>query len=461
MKPLSIRRKIWLTIISVSVFTILFVVSVSYYLYQTLYIEKQTDVLQKQGSALEEAFHQNSEEDFVEMLHWIEKSSDTSVIFSDDPMQLGSGAPFDSFAEQNLITFTERQQLLKGETLIFTKYHTGLGQEIRAVVIPVFVQNRMEAVIFLYMPLTAIIEAFQPIRNFLLLGMVGSVILLILFGTKMTNTIVQPIREMEKIAKEIAQGNFSKRMKVNGEDEIASLGNSINIMSSNLDEVDKKRREFLGNVSHELRTPISYLKGYSEAVEEGLITSDSYVETVKKETNKMSQLVHDLLDLAQLEGESYPINKEPVILTELLKEVIDRFQLELMEKNIEVVWKLEEDVVVNGDQERLDQVLVNLVSNAVKYSPGYREIYLSVFGLSDTGVFRIEDRGIGIPEKDLPYVFDRFYRVDKARTRKSGGTGLGLSIVQQIVKKHDGEVKVESELGKGTMVEVRVPLFEF
>ena len=461
MKPLSIRRKIWLTIISVSVLTIFFVVSVSYYLYQTLYIEKQTDILQKQGSALEEVFHQNSEAEFLDMLYWIEKSSDTSVIFSDDPMQLGSGAPFDSFAEQNLITFTERQQLLKGESLIFTKYHTGLGQEIRAVVIPVFVQNRMEAVIFLYMPLTAIIEAFQPIRNFLLLGVVGSVLLLILIGTKMTNTIVQPIREMEKIAKEIAQGNFSKRMTVNGEDEIASLGNSINIMSSTLDEEDKKRREFLGNVSHELRTPISYLKGYSEAVDEGLITSDSYVETVKKETNRMSQLVHDLLDLAQLEGESYPINKEPVILAELLKEVVDRFQLKLKEKNMEVVWNLEEDVVVNGDQERLDQVLVNLVGNAVKYSPDDREIKLSVFTEGDTGVFRVEDKGIGIPVKDLPFVFDRFYRVDKARTRKSGGTGLGLSIVQQIVKKHDGEVKVKSELGKGTVVEVRVPLFEF
>mgnify|MGYP005749730245 CR=1 FL=1 len=461
MKPLSIRRKIWLTIISVSVLTILFVVSVSYYLYQTLYIEKQTEILQKQGLALKEAFHQNSEVEFVEMLNWIEKSSDTSVIFSDDPMQLGSGAPFDSFAEQNLITFTERQQLLKGETIIFTKYHIGLGQEIRAVVIPVFIHNRMEAVIFLYMPLTAIIEAFQPIRNFLLLGMIGSVLVLILIGTKMTNTIVQPIREMEKIAKEIAQGNFSKRMTVNGEDEIASLGNSINIMSSTLDEEDKKRREFLGNVSHELRTPISYLKGYSEAVDEGLITSDNYVVTVKKETNRMNQLVHDLLDLAQLEGESYPINKEPVIISELLKEVVDRFQLELKEKNMEVVWNLDEDVVVNGDQERLDQVLVNLVNNAVKYSLDNREIKLSIFADGDTGVFRIEDKGIGIPEKDLPYVFDRFYRVDKSRTRKSGGTGLGLSIVQQIVKKHDGEVKVKSELGKGTVVEVRIPIFEF
>ena len=461
MKSLSIRRKIWLTIISVSVITILFVVSVSYYLYQTLYIEKQTDILQKQGFALEEAFHQKSEEEFVDMLNWFENSSDTSVIFSDDQMQLGSGAPFDSFAEHNLITFNERQQLLKGETLVFTKHHTGLGQEIRAVVIPVFVQNRMEAVIFLYMPLTAIIEAFQPIRNFLLFGMVGAILILILIGTKMTNTIVQPIREMEKIAKEIAQGNFSKRMKVTGEDEIASLGNSINIMSSNLDEVDKKRREFLGNVSHELRTPISYLKGYSEAMEEGYITSDSYVETVKKETNRMSQLVHDLLDLAQLEGESYPINKQPVILSELLNEVVDRFQLELREKNMEVVWNLDEDVIVNGDQERLDQVLVNLLSNAVKYSPDNREINLSVFAVGDRGVFKIEDRGIGIPEKDLPYVFDRFYRVDKARTRKSGGTGLGLSIVQQIVKKHDGEVKVESGLGKGTVVEVRIPLFEF
>ncbi|MCM3619896.1 ATP-binding protein [Sutcliffiella horikoshii] len=461
MKPLSIRNKIWLTIISVSVLTILLMGGISYYLYQTLYIEKQTEMLLKQGQALEQIYFEESRENFSDRLNWLEGSSETSVIFTDDPMQLASGAPFDSFADENLITFGERQELLKGETLTFTKFHTGLNQEIRAVVIPLIVDDRLEAVIFLYMPLTAIVEAFQPIRTLLLVGMFLLIILLTFVGTKMTNRIVQPIKQMEIVAKDIAQGDFSKRLSLKGEDEIASLGRSINKMSSNLDEVDRNRREFLGNVSHELRTPISYLKGYSEALDEGIITTEKYTETVRKETDRMNHLVHDLLDLAQLEGDSYPINKEPVILAELVKEVLDRLRLKLEDKNLLTELQLDEEVVVNGDYGRLDQVVDNLLSNAIKYTPDDRTIRISVAEGEDKGVLKIEDEGIGIPEEDVPYIFERFYRVEKARTRKSGGTGLGLSIVQQIINKHDGDIMVDSKLGRGTLVTVEIPLFKF
>ncbi|MEA3319683.1 MAG: ATP-binding protein [Bacillota bacterium] len=461
MKALSIRNKIWLTILSVSLLTIILVGGVSYYLYQTLYIEKQTDMLMKQGQTLEQIYYEESRETFLDRLDWLEISSETSIIFSDDPMLLASGAPFDSFTEENLITFGERQELMKGETLTFTKYHTALQQEIRAVVIPLRTNDRLEAVIFLYMPLTAITEAFQPIRNLLLMGMVLLILLLTYVGTKMTNRIVRPIKQMEKVAKDIAQGDFSKKLSITGDDEIASLGRSINKMSSNLDEVDRNRREFLGNVSHELRTPISYLKGYSEALEVGIIPTEKFAETIKKETDRMDRLVHDLLDLAQLEGDSYPMNKEPVILAELVKEVLDRLRLKLDDKNLATEVQLDEGVVVNGDYRRLDQVIENLLSNAIKFTANKKTIRMSVEEGKTMGVLKIEDEGIGIPEEDLPYIFERFYRVEKARTRKSGGTGLGLSIVQQIVSKHDGSISVDSQLGKGTVVTVEIPLFIF
>ncbi|MGD6873298.1 sensor histidine kinase [Sutcliffiella horikoshii] len=461
MKSLSIRNKIWLTIISVSVLTIILVVVVSYYLYQTLYIEKQTETLLKQGQFLEQSYYENNPGDFSERLDWLEGSTETSVIFTDDQMQLASGAPFDSFADENLITFSERQDLLKGKTLTFTKFHTGLNQEISAVVIPLSMEDRLEAVIFLYIPLTAITEAFEPIRNFLIVGVFLVIILLILVGTKMTNRIVQPIKQMEKVAKDIAQGDFSKRLSITGEDEMASLGRSINTMTSNLNEVDRNRREFLGNVSHELRTPISYLKGYSEALDEGIISIEKFAKTVKKETDRMDRLVHDLLDLAQLEGDSYPMNKEPVILAELVKEVLDRFRLKLDDKNLIAEVQLDEGVVVNGDYGRLDQVIDNLLSNAIKFSANNRTIRISVVEVKTMGILKMEDEGIGIPEEDVPYIFERFYRVEKARTRKSGGTGLGLSIVQQIINKHEGRIHIDSKREKGTVVTVEIPLFHF
>ncbi|QFT88632.1 Sensor histidine kinase YycG [Bacillus sp. THAF10] len=461
MKPLSIRNKIWLTILSVSVVAIGLIVIVSYYLYQTLYIEKQTELLLKQGSHLESFFYKENLEVFRERLNWMEETSESKIIFTNDPMELASGAPFDSLEDQNLITFSERQELLLGKTLIFTKYHKGLEQEIRAVVIPLLSNDRLEAVIFMYVPLTAIAEIFQPIKTFLLVGFAIVLVLLVIVGTKMTNRIVRPLKEMDVVAREISQGSFSKKVSVKGRDEIASLGTSINVMSTNLEAVDEKRREFLGNVSHELRTPISYLKGYNEALKEKIITPDRYMQTIEVEIERMNRLVHDLLDLAQLEGDSYPMSKEPVILTELLREVLERFYLEIKEKNLKVELNLNEDVVIIGDPVRMDQVIVNLLSNSIKYTEVSKTISISIYQEKEEGVLKVRDEGVGIPEKDVPYIFERFYRVEKARTRKLGGTGLGLSIVQQIVKKHNGSITIKSEEGFGTTAIVKLPLFEF
>jgi signal transduction histidine kinase len=461
MKSLSIRQKIWLAIITVSTFTILIGISVSYYLYQTLYIEKQTEMLIMQGQQLEESYYNSPRDDLLQKLDWLEESSETRIIFTEDPMQLASGISYDSFAQENLITFSERQQLLKGETVIFSRVHSGLKQEVRAVVVPLFVEDRLEGAIFLYLPLTAISDAFQPIRLYLFSGLTILMILLIAAGTKITNELVKPIKEMEKVAGVIAKGNFSTKVETKGNDELASLGHSINTLSFNLDEVDRKRREFLGNVSQELRTPISYMKGYSEAMEEGIITSEKYVGIIQKETNRMDRLVHDLLDLAQLEGESYPIHEEPVILSELVQDVISRFELILVEKDMAVHTNLDEEVIVKGDYDRLDQVISNLVSNSIRYTPEHKAISITLNTEEQMGVLLVEDTGAGIPEKDLPHIFDRFYRVNKARTREDGGTGLGLSIVHQIVKIHGGDIKIESMEGAGTKAIVKIPLFIF
>lgn len=155
------------------------------------------------------------------------------------------------------------------------------------------------------------------------------------------------------------------------------------------------------------------------------------------------------------------MNKEPVILAELVKEVLDRFRLKLDEKSLVTEVQLDEGVVVNGDYGRLDQVMENLLSNAIKFSATNRKIRILVREGKEMGVLKIEDEGVGIPEEDVPYIFERFYRVEKARTRKSGGTGLGLSIVQQIINKHEGKIHVDSNRGIGTVVTVELPLFDF
>ncbi|MCM3768094.1 ATP-binding protein [Neobacillus niacini] len=435
----------------------------TYYLYEKFYVEKQKSLLVVQGEELK-SYYQNStnKEEFKKRIEWTDKTSDARVIFTEDPMLLSAGIPYEEFTDNNLITFEERQHLLEGEKVIFVRKHPRFNQDILAVTIPLFKENQLEGAIFLYMSLVDVYEPFQSIRFILIVMFVVLLTLIIWIGHKMTNQIIKPLKEMETISQKMSQGDFSKRILVKKKDEIGNLSNSFNILASSLEEVDKKRREFLQNVSHELRTPLSYIKGYTEAILDGIVVDrndiEKYVSIIQNEVGRMHRLVHDLLDLAQLEDDSYPMKCEPLPFAQLIMDVIERFELLASQKEIAIIRELDQDIIVNGDIDRLEQVVSNLLDNAIRYTPKGKSVRICLSQEENTAIFIIEDSGSGIPKEDLPKVVERFYRVNKARTRKEGGTGLGLSIVYQIVKKHDGELKIDSVYKEGTSVIVKLPL---
>jgi signal transduction histidine kinase len=452
-----------MTIIVVSLVMIVTGAGLTYYLYEKYYVEKQKSVLVVQGEELK-SYYQNStnKEEFKKRIEWTDKTSEAKVIFTEDPMLLSAGIPYEEFTENNLITFEERQQLLEGENVIFVRKHPRFNQDILAVTIPLFKKNHLEGAIFLYMPLVDVYEPFQSIRMILIVMFVILLTLIIWIGHKMTNHIIKPLKEMEAISQKMSKGDFSKRILAKKTDEIGNLSNSFNILASSLEEVDKKRREFLQNVSHELRTPLSYIKGYTEAILDGIVVDrndiEKYVSIIQNEVGRMHRLVHDLLDLAQLEDDSYPMKCEPLPFAQLIMDVIKRYELLASQKDIAFIRELDQDIIINGDIDRLEQVVSNLLDNAIRYTPKGKSVRLSLSQEKNTAIFIIKDSGSGIPKEDLPKVVERFYRVNKARTRKEGGTGLGLSIVYQIVKKHDGELKIDSEYGEGTSAIVKLPL---
>src|SRR5690606_16807464 len=193
---------------------------------------------------------------------------------------------------------------------------------------------------------------------------------------------------------------------------------AFNAMASSLQQVEQNRREFLANVSHELRTPISYMKGFSEGLAEGLIEKEKYISIMQKETSRLERLVNDLLDLAQLEGDSYPMKSSPISFAQVIIDVLERFELQCKEKNIQLVYELDEEIIVYGDSDRLEQVVMNVLQNAYQYSPNGNPIEIRLFEKGEKAVLQIKDYGEGIPSEDLPKVTERFYRVNKARTRK-------------------------------------------
>ena len=231
-----------------------------------------------------------------------------------------------------------------------------------------------------------------------------------------------------------------------------------------LQRVNKIRRDFVANVSHELKTPATSLRLLAESLEETIDEDPAqarlFAAQLKRETGRLSQLINDLLDLARLESQERVENPAPVDVRSVLMSVLARMRRVARKKNITLQWKRfgrATHYTVNGDETQLTSMFTNLVDNAVKYTPpGGRVEVTGGFEGSEI-VIRVSDTGIGIPEGKLPRIFERFYRVDKARSKETGGTGLGLSIVKHVAENHGGRVTVESALGEGSTFTVYLP----
>jgi two-component system phosphate regulon sensor histidine kinase PhoR len=227
--------------------------------------------------------------------------------------------------------------------------------------------------------------------------------------------------------------------------------------------LDRVRKDFVANVSHELRTPLTSMKGYIEALLDGAKDDPprclEFLQILQKHTDRLDAIIADLLTLSQIESGRYSWKHEAVEVSDLIEKAVTLLKpiAERKKQSLSVVIP-QHPIPLAGDIEKLTQVIVNLLDNAVKYTPENGQITLEASRMADTVEIAISDTGIGIPERDLPRIFERFFRVDRARSRELGGTGLGLSIVKHIVEAHGGKVAVESELGKGSRFSVILPL---
>ncbi|WP_165873635.1 ATP-binding protein [Baia soyae] len=233
------------------------------------------------------------------------------------------------------------------------------------------------------------------------------------------------------------------------------------------ERLDRQRKEFVANVSHELRTPLTTIKSYLEALEDGALEQPElavrFLQVSRTEADRMTRLINDLLQLSRLDAKQSRFDKKIMYLEDVLEDVADRFIFQCKQKKIKLTLRHADKELprIYADRDKMDQVLDNLLSNAVKFTPEGGSVTISSRlrpdGLIEVG---ITDTGIGIPKKDLERIFERFYRVDKARAREQGGTGLGLAIVQEIIKAHEGIVWIESKEQKGTTVFFALPPFE-
>jgi His Kinase A (phosphoacceptor) domain./Histidine kinase-, DNA gyrase B-, and HSP90-like ATPase. len=261
----------------------------------------------------------------------------------------------------------------------------------------------------------------------------------------------------------IDEKKLNKRLEINGNnDELSKLAITFNNMLDRLEDYFKRQNAFISNVSHELRTPLSILKGYIELIDRwGKDNKDVLEESIgalKKEEQEMEILIERLLMLARGDNKTLNINKKLFNVYELIAEIVRDAKVIFNEKNIEIFC--DKNLEVNADRNLIKELLRIILDNALKYTDVDGYIKISVEEVDKNVAIIIKDNGIGIPQEDIPYIFDRFYRVDKARNKETGGMGLGLSIAKLIVELHGGTIEAESKLNKGSEFKITIPNYQ-
>lgn len=276
----------------------------------------------------------------------------------------------------------------------------------------------------------------------------------------MSKRITAPLREMSEIARHYAKGDFSRSVQYRSNDEIGQLAKSFNYMADELNDLETMRRQYISNVSHELRSPLTSIKGFIIAFMDGTIPDHKqfyYYGLMKDETERMIKLVNDTLDMNQLEEGHLHINRTTYNLTEQMDTMIHKFEPHCHEKQLQIRLQADQDYFVHADKERIEQVMVNLIQNAIQFSHRNGFIDITLSGEGQHVHVMVKDDGIGIDEQQLDLIWRRFYKVDESRTSKTGA-GLGLAIVKSILDLHETEIKVQTKLGEGTIFSFKLPI---
>lgn len=270
--------------------------------------------------------------------------------------------------------------------------------------------------------------------------------------------ITKPLLKLNRSAINVADGNYGQKVDIKGNDELAELGKSFNIMTAKLEKLEKIRKDSTSDLAHELRTPVTTIKGYLEAVEDGLMDLDGEtIEELQEESERLIRLIDQLQEYSEAQNKIVNLNKENLELNSILKEILSKNKFNIKEKSLSVNLNLEADIHIKADRDSIIQIFNNLIENAIKYNKSGGKINVESTKKDSHILIKILNTGTGIEKKDLPFIFERFYRADQSRSKETGGTGIGLAITKELVEAHDGTITAESQQEK-TIFTVILPL---
>jgi signal transduction histidine kinase len=305
-------------------------------------------------------------------------------------------------------------------------------------------------------------EFIRQANTALLYASLGALVLSVVLGLIFTQSLLKPLSTLNQAIKKMQEGEWGQEITPTSDDELGQVIRTFNQMSQAVAEAKTRREQLTADIAHELRSPLTVVNGYLEALQDGsLAPTTERINTIRQEVEQMNRLVSDLRTLALADAGQLSIIKAPVEIGEIFKRLENAYSLRARAKGIALKSEIQSpDRVIQVDEGRMIQALGNLVSNALRHTAEDGQIILSADRSQETVQISVRDTGSGIQEKDLPYLFERFYRADSSRYTTDGETGLGLSIVKAIIEAHGGEIQVQSQVGEGTTFTILLPAFE-
>ncbi len=287
------------------------------------------------------------------------------------------------------------------------------------------------------------------IHHYLIWASLAALVVAFFLSYLLTRRVLRPLSQMTAITKEVAAGNFSLRTEITTKDEVGQLGIAFNRMADSLEKIETLRKTMVADVAHELRTPLTNLRGYLEALNDRIIppTPETF-QMLQQENLRLVHLVDNLQQLARADAAKAYLKLERIVLTELIEQVVALDRPNFRKNNINITFYFPKEIIkIDADRDKLLQAFRNLVENCWKYTPAGGEVVISIGQMSQGTTIDFQNNGAGISEKDLPYIFERFFRADRSRSRNAGGAGIGLAITKELIEAHGGSVGAESVPG--------------
>lgn len=415
-------------------------------------VEEELESLQARGNSHRTILEQNFNNETLAHVVLMESEASTDVVVTD---HLGTILA----SSQPHLEITDLIGDIEGDIPYEGMVLQDNWQEVQSIATISPIQNQHGTIgyVFMFQNTDSIHALMKRLnKHFLIVGIVSglvSIAVIIVLSRK----LAKPLIQMKEATLKMSKGDFTVALSTNGKDELGDLSNAIQLLSNDLNHLRQERKEFLSSIAHELRTPLTFIKGYTDILAKRDLTEQDrqkYLAIIIEETNRLSRLIKDLFDLAKMDENSFMIEKHCLHLESFFSSIEEKLSPAFQDKGIYLAIHCDNGLTLCADEARLEQILINLLNNALIYcAPGDTT---TVTVKEDNSVLSIvvEDTGRGIPKKDLPYIFDRFYRVEKSRSRALGGSGLGLAIVKELVQAHGGEIKVRSEINKGTTFEL-------